>query len=231
MFDEVLEDKSTAVFMAQDIEPQELDDIYDHNVPMIWDKIHAYSLAPNLELPQHTVQIREDLNDGPVPHISVSPITSEIYCDWRALLSVFYGEERRYQAITNEWLQRQKAGAAELKRKLDRGEMSPEQVLDQAINSISSGLTECRKNARRLRIQHDFKKAQGISWSMVQDGDTAKEDDRLLELQMYRRLAEEQAEADEADGDYDSEEENEEDDEDTEEDNEEDEWEDLSDDE
>ena len=151
--------------------------------------------------PNHSIQIRRHVLDGPIPSISYEQSKCELSCNWRDLFTAFYGEEALARRLTDQWLDSKMAYLEELKKKLARGEMGAEKIISAAILEIGSGEEICRKNARRARIRHQFLELDGRNWDPEQDGDSAKEYDALNELRTLKQFAKDEAFSDEEDSD------------------------------
>jgi hypothetical protein len=139
--------------------------------------------------PKHSIQIRRDVLDGPIPSLSFDKNTCEMSCNWRDLFTAFYGEESLARRLTDKWLDTKMAYLEELKKKLARGEMGAERIISAAILEIGSGEDICRKNARRARIRHQFRELDGSNWNPERDGDSGKEGDALRKLKILKQLA------------------------------------------
>ncbi len=213
-FSELHEDRVTATFAVDN------DEISIDLQPRTRKRLKEYLGNIDIEVPQHTVQIRRDVNDGPIPDISMDYEILELSCNWRKLFSAFYSEEYLYHKLTAKQLKLQEPFLADLKAKVDRGEMDPMAVMTKALTAFGDDSKTCRKLARRARIRWQFKEYDGTEWDFERDGNPIGERNRLAELQKIRHFASMEDFSDEG-----SEEDDEEDD-DSDED-EQDEWEDT----
>jgi hypothetical protein len=180
-FDRFSEDNYTAIFKAEEY-PEEL-------APIVWKRLPEYLEHMKIEAPLHTIQIRRDINDGPLSGITMDYEKSELSCDWREMLSAFYGEEHLYQNHTKNWVASKEAWTRELKGKMDRGEMDAMQVIEKAIFAFADGSDDSRKIARRTRIHQQYKRLYGLEWDMEQDGDKQEESKILTKLLQMRQFA------------------------------------------
>jgi hypothetical protein len=147
--------------------------------------------------PKHTIQIRRDVLDGPIPNLSYNNTTCELSCNWRDLFTAFYGEEALARRLTNKWLDSKVAYLEELKAQMRRGEMGTERIISAAILEIGSGDDICRRNARRVRMRNQFRDLDGRTWDPERDGDSRKESDALAKLRTLKVFASNEAFSDE----------------------------------
>ncbi|KAH8646571.1 hypothetical protein BGZ60DRAFT_535555 [Tricladium varicosporioides] len=212
-FTRLSEDQSNAIF---DADPGE--DEYHSELRSALMKI---STSPDnfmlIEEPQHTVQIHHDLNDTPIPGLSIDLDTFQLTCDWRGLYTRFFGEEELYHILTAKWTEDNSKWAEEMSAKTARGEMDMMSAIQKAIEAFAEASDENRKKARRARISRQSQRT----------GSTTKYDDivnksaekaALEKLKQARQLASMVEDSEFDDGEYDEEG-----------DDEEDEWEDASD--
>ncbi|KAG4416013.1 hypothetical protein IFR04_010838 [Cadophora malorum] len=215
-FSSLSEDRSTATFTV------DADELPENLHPRARKRLREYVNDMNIETPRHTVQIRRDVNDGPIPGLTVNYDKLELSCDWRGLFGAFYSEEYLYHKFTAKTLKDRASWLSELKSKVDSGELDPMKVMTQALTAFADDSKDCRKLARRARICWQFKNHDGTEWDFGRDGDEAEERKCLAELQKIRHFTsledfsdEESEEGDDDDEEGDSEE------------DEEDEWEDT----
>ncbi|KAE9366933.1 hypothetical protein N431DRAFT_350976 [Stipitochalara longipes BDJ] len=193
-FADLSEDGCTATFRLNDDIPEEM-------IPPVKERMQTFIENMDIANPNHSIQIRRDVLDGPIPSLSYEKNTCELSCNWRDLFTAFYGEEALARRLTDQWLDSKVAYLEELKKKLARGEMGAERIISTAILEIGSGEEICRRNARRARIRHQFRELDGKNWDPEQDGDSAKECDALNELRTLKQFAESEAFSDEEDSD------------------------------
>ena len=186
-FAELSEDGRTATFRLHDDRPEQL-------ILPTKERMQEYLDTMDIADPKHTIQIRRDVLDGPIPNLSYNKTTCELSCNWRDLFTAFYGEEALARRLTNKWLDNKVAYLEELKRKMRRGEMGAERIISAAILEIGSGEEICRRNARRARIRHQFRGLEnGRTWDPESDGDSTKEYDALAKLRTLKVLASNEA--------------------------------------
>ena len=189
-FAELSEDGRTATFRLHDDRPEQL-------ILPTKERMQEYLDIMDIADPKHTIQIRRDVLDGPIPNLSYNKATCELSCNWRDLFTAFYGEEALARRLTNKWLDSKVAYLEELKAKMRRGEMGTERIISAAISEIGSGEEICRRNARRARMRHQFRGLDGRTWVPERDGDSKKESDALANLRHLKVLASNEAFSDE----------------------------------
>jgi hypothetical protein len=182
-FVELSEDGHTATFRLED------NDGLEELIAPTKERMQTY--IENMEIgdPKHSIQIRRDVLDGPIPSLSFDKNMCELSCNWRDLFTAFYGEESLARRLTDKWLDTKVAYLEELKKKMARGEMGAERIISAAIREIGSGEDICRRNARRARIRHQFRELDGSNWNPERDGDSGKEGDALRKLKILKQLA------------------------------------------
>lgn len=126
------------------------------------------------ENPCHTVQIRRELNDTPIPGKSINFDNLELSFDWRGLYTAFYVEEKCYENLTTEWAKSKEQWTIDLQAKMFRGEMDMQQVMMQAIEEFAGGSDKNKEIARRKRIRRQYKDI-GTDWDFERDGDESEE--------------------------------------------------------
>jgi hypothetical protein len=189
-FAELSEDGRTATFRLHDDVPEQL-------IPPARERMQEYLDNMDIVDPKHTIRIRRDVLDGPIPNISYNKTTFELSCNWRDLFTAFYGEVALARRLTNKWLDSKVAYLEELKAKMVRGEMGAERIISAAILEIGSGEEICRRNARRARIRHQFRGLDGRTWDPDRNGDATKECDALAKLRTLKVLVSNEAFSDE----------------------------------
>ena len=182
-FVELSEDGYTATFRLED------DDALEELIAPTKERMQTYIESMDIADPKHSIQIRRDVLDGPIPSLSFDKNTCEMSCNWRDLFTAFYGEESLARRLTDKWLDTKMAYLEELKKKMARGEMGAERIISAAILEIGSGEDICRKNARRARIRYQFRELDGSDWNPERDGDSRKEGDALRKLKILKQLA------------------------------------------
>ncbi len=189
-FAELSEDGRTATFRLHD-------DVPDQLIPLIKERMQEYLENMDIADPKHTIKIRRDVLDGPIPNLSYNKATCELSCNWRDLFTAFYGEEALARRLTNKWLDSKMAYLEELKGKMSRGEMGAARIISAAILEIGSGEEICRRSARRARMRHQFRGLDSRIWDPERDGDSRKESDALANLASLKVLASNEAFSDE----------------------------------
>jgi hypothetical protein len=187
-FSELSKDGCTATFQLEEDTPEEL-------MASIKERMQTHIGNMDTGAPKHTIQIRRDINDGPIPDISFDQDKCELSCNWRDLFTAFYGEETLAERLTNEWLDSKRTYLEELKAKMARGEIGAERAISNAILEIGNGEGIGRRSARRTRIRHQFRD-RGINWDPETD-DSGEEDDALTKLRILKQFASTEAFSDE----------------------------------
>lgn len=149
-------------------------------------RLREYLGYMDIDFPKHTVEIRRDVNDGPIPGLSIDYDKLELSCNWRELFNAFYTEEYLYHKFTADAIKKRESWVAELKSRVDRGELDPMSVMTKVFTAFGDDTKESRKLARRARICWQFKQKDGTEWDFRRDGDEAEERKCLAELQNVR---------------------------------------------
>ncbi|KAH7327328.1 hypothetical protein BKA65DRAFT_510401 [Rhexocercosporidium sp. MPI-PUGE-AT-0058] len=194
-FSSLSEDGTTATFAV------DADDLPDNLYPRVRKRLREYVGDMDIEVPKHTIQIRRDVNDGPIPGLSVDYDKLELSCKWQELFGAFYTEEYLYHKFTANALEERASWLAELKAKVDRKELDPMAVMQKALTAFADDSKDCRKLARRARICWQFKEHDGTEWDFGRDGNEAEERKCLVELQKVRFSASLEDFSDEEGGD------------------------------
>jgi len=140
----------------------------------------------DIEAPQHTIQLRRDVSDGPIPDLSIDDDKFELSCNWRELYTIFYGEITISENLLKGWSESQKGWAEGMRAQLETGGMSMMSVLQQAMEAFASKNNDGIKIARRARVKRQFK-LQGKDWDPEVDGRPGLERDILKELANVRQ--------------------------------------------
>ncbi|KAG4433100.1 hypothetical protein IFR05_011418 [Cadophora sp. M221] len=179
-FSSLSEDGITATFTV------DVDDLPEILHTRARRRLREYVSDMDIEAPKHTVQIRRDVNDGPIPGLSIDYEKLELSCNWRELFGAFYTEEYLYHKFTLKALEKRAAWLEELKAKVDRKELNPMAVMKKALMAFEDDSKDSRKLARRARICWQFKKHDGTEWDFGRDGDEDVERVCLAEIQKTR---------------------------------------------
>jgi hypothetical protein len=190
VFAELSDNGRTATFRLEEGIPEAL-------IPPTKERMQRHIEDMDIADPKHTIQIRRDVLDGPIPSLSFDKSNCELSCNWRDLFTAFYGEESLARRLLDKWLDSKVTYLEELKAKMRRGEMGAERIISAAILEIGSGDEICRRNARRARIRHQFRDLDGRTWDPERDGDSDKECDALTKLRIFKQLASNEAFSDE----------------------------------
>ncbi|CZS97853.1 uncharacterized protein RAG0_06741 [Rhynchosporium agropyri] len=200
-FSSLAEDGSTAIFSVDTAS------LTDELQPKARQRLRFDLSQSMIEQPQHTVQIRRDVNDGPIPGLSMDYEKLELSCNWRELYAAFYNEEYLYHIFTRKALKKRGPWLEGLKAQVDRGQLDPMAVMTKALTAFADDSKVCRKLARRARICWQYKKHDGTEWDFGRDGDEDTERNCLAELQNVRHFSSMEIFSDEESGEDDEEEE------------------------
>ena len=95
-FSHLSEDNAQAIF--------KIDDTADKYKPEIRKRLRRVLEVRAIEAPQYEIRVHQDINDGPIPGLSVDYENLQLTCDWREMFSIFYGEEQIYHRLLNKWV-------------------------------------------------------------------------------------------------------------------------------
>jgi hypothetical protein len=148
-FDRLSEDKNLAIFKADPGQEQ----YHEFRRSCLQ---RAVDCPPIFDL-SHIVQIRHIVKDTPIPGLSIDYENWELTCDWRALYTCFFGEEKMFHDHLSTWVKEKEASAADMWQQMARGEINMIAVLDKALNSFADGAEDAKMAARRARIRQQYK--------------------------------------------------------------------------
>ncbi|KAL2060706.1 hypothetical protein VTL71DRAFT_9347 [Oculimacula yallundae] len=194
-FTRLAEDTSTAAFAV------DFASLADELQPKARQRLRSYLGGTPIEEPKHTVKIRRDVNDGPIPDLKMDYEQLEIICNWRELYAAFYNEEHLYHKFTAKALEQRGPWLEDLRAKVDRGQLDPMAVMTKALTAFGDDSKDCRKFARRARVCWQFKNYDGTEWDFGRDGDEETEQKCLAELQNFRHYSSLEVFSDEESGD------------------------------
>jgi len=150
-------------------------------------RLREYTQEMDIETPQHTIQVRRDLSDGPLPDLSIDDDKFELSCNWRELYTIFYGEITISENLLKGWSESQKGWAEGMRAQMETGGMSMMSVLQQAMGAFASKNNDAIKIARRARVKRQFK-LLGKDWDPEVDGRPGLERDILKGLADVRQV-------------------------------------------
>jgi hypothetical protein len=107
------DDKKTAVFTIEDDAENYQAEIRDR----------LQSLEETFEAPQHSIQIKYDLTDGPIPSLSFDYEKLQLSCDWRKLLTIFYSEIELTSKANAGWVKSQEGRMQGLRAQIESGQL------------------------------------------------------------------------------------------------------------
>jgi hypothetical protein len=143
------EDKQTAVFKT--------DDDFDEN---LLDKIKGRlegSALDDINVPKHLVQVHRDLNDTPIPGLSIDYEKLELSCDWKGLFTRFYGEDLLYYQYQAVWAKEKEEWVVDLGEKARRGELDMAQMIQKTMHAFADAVEDSRYKARTVRQRHQYR--------------------------------------------------------------------------
>jgi len=197
-----------------------MDDAAEEYHEMIRERLRHYIEENNIEAPRHTIQIKYDLTDGPIPGLSLDYENFTLSCNWHELFTIFYAEIQLTSKTNHDWVKSQESRMLGLRAQMESGQLDMMSTLMQAMTEFASSNDKGLKLARRARIKRRFKELD-IDWDPEADGYPSEEKVLLKHLAEVRELIGFEEFSD-AEGD----DEEAVDEEDEEEEDEEDEWED-----
>jgi hypothetical protein len=78
-------------------------------------------------------------------------------CDWRALYTRFFGEDKIYHDYLKKMVKEKEAWAFDMRQQMERGEINMLAVLERAVHTFADGSDDAKKIARRARIRRQLK--------------------------------------------------------------------------
>lgn len=179
-FQSLLEDGKTAILSVYDL--------LEKLVPVARKRMREVVSERHIEIPSHNLQIRREVTDGPIPHLSFDGEKMEVSCDWKELFSAFYGEEFLYHSLMGAAIEARKPRLDGLKTMVAEEEMGVEQVIMRVFATFAALDKVARKTARRARIKKQWADIDP-EWTFERDGDQDEETRVLKDLKQYRKLA------------------------------------------
>ena len=140
----------------------------------------------DFEEPKHTVSVRGELTDGPIPEASFDYENFQLSCNWRDLYSAFYGEIGLAEKLSSGWVKNQESWLGGLRVQMKRGELNMEAMMMQALTGFSDMNDANVKKARRARIKLQYKRRDGIDWD-DNNPDYVREEPRILKALAQER--------------------------------------------
>lgn len=189
-FSHVSEDKTQATFV--------IDGCGEKYKPEVRERLEEAVNNRFIEAPQYEIQIHRDVNDSPIPGLSLHKENLELTFDWRGLYNIFFGEEQIYHRLLQQWTEGQEQWAIGIREKMERGELDMIQMMQQAVEGFAAGSENARKMARRARIRKEMK-LNGIDWDADRDGDKSEEKRALKKLKDSRYLCSLETQSDDED--------------------------------
>jgi hypothetical protein len=158
----------------------------------------------SIEAPQYEIQIHRDVNDGPIPGLSVDCEKLELTIDWRETYTILFGEEQIHHRLLNQWTKDQEQWAIDIRKKMERGELDMIKMMQQAAEGFAAGSENARKIARRARIRREYLRLNGVEWDADRDGNEMEENSALKKLKDSRYLRSWETQSDDEDDETDS---------------------------
>lgn len=142
----------------------------------------------SIEAPQHTIQVRHEITDGPIPKASFNYETFQLSFDWRQLYTIFYGEMELTTRLDESWVRSQESKMAALREKMMRGELDMMAVFMEAATSFDEGNEANIKKARRARMKYQHRLIGLEDWDPDTDGGPEWEEQALEKLKRRRQF-------------------------------------------
>jgi hypothetical protein len=165
-FDRLSEDKKVAVFkMDPGLEQY-------HKVERSRLKYAVH--YPSITAPSHYVKIRRMVKDSPIPGLSIDYEKWELCCDWRALYTCFFGEDKLYHHHLTKFVKEKEAWASDMRQQMERGEIGMMALMMKAVHTFADGSDEAKKVARRARVTRQYKEI-GLDIEFEDEDEIAEE--------------------------------------------------------
>jgi hypothetical protein len=129
------------------------------------------------EKPPHTIQVRRELNDTPIPGLSIDYDTMTLSCDWRGLFSAFFAEELLVHNLQDRAMEKFQARRDTLIEDVHAGRMDMVDALQQVLKIYEDESHKARKLARQARIRWQYEQEGYASWKPEEE-----EEDRINEV-------------------------------------------------
>jgi len=152
------EDKSTAFFK---VDPP----VNAKYKPLVCNAIKSYLHANQFEMPLHTVQVRHELNDTPIPGLHIDYDTMVLSCEWRGLFSTFFAEELLVHNLREKALEKFQAQRDALIENVHSGRVDMIDAMQQVLIACGDENDKARMKARRMRIRWQYEEeSPGFEW-------------------------------------------------------------------
>ena len=129
------------------------------------------------EKPPHTVQIRRELNDTPIPGLSIDYDSMTLSCDWRGLFSAFFAEELLVHNLHDKAMEKFQARRDTMIENVHAGRMDMADALQQVLKVYGDESHKARKLARRARIRWQYEQEGYSGWKPREE-----EEDKINEV-------------------------------------------------
>jgi hypothetical protein len=198
-FKELSADKKTAIFQDEhhDVEIHDValpeDKMLDHvksGLKFATAKTKEGTLQEHHILrPEHTVQVHRDVNDTPIPSLEMDRDNLRLSCDWKAMYTRFYGEERHSNRLMAAFVEDNKGAADEMKIKMEGGEINMGDVFKEAMDLIGKSIKVSYEKARHDRISRMMREEGcNFEWSDYALEEHEKAVERLSQLRQYASM-------------------------------------------
>lgn len=201
------EDRTVAIFQG---------DIAEEYHSLVYSRLQQFlsdrNTIPKILEPDYWIQVHHDLNDSPIPSLTLDAETMRLSFKWKDMYTRFYGEEIMYHKGLEGWSANNEELKKDLANKMSKGEISLSEFLENTLRAFAGASDATRKAARRARIRRQFTEIgedKGEDWNVEQLIDTKEEERVLRRLHDARHFAsmEEDSEFDSDEGDVDEEDE------------------------
>ncbi|KAF2744393.1 hypothetical protein M011DRAFT_479963 [Sporormia fimetaria CBS 119925] len=115
------------------------------------------------EMPNYTIVIEGLVNDTSLPTLDINVADREISFDWRAMLTAFFKQERRLEALRKLW-ETENSAPPENKRTCTADSMVPHG--DPVPKPWSVADLEIRKQVRRERLKEHYADNDEMVWAL-----------------------------------------------------------------
>lgn len=146
----------------------------------------------DIDMPKHYVQVHRELNDTPIPGLSIDYEKLELSCDWHGLFTRFYGEEMLYHNLQAAWVEEKKDWATNMGKMALRGQLDMMQLIEKAVHAFGDAAEDSRYKARKARQTRQYKER---GEEFVEKGGPA-EMELVNELEKARQLASMESDSD-----------------------------------
>ncbi len=132
---------------------------------MMPDILELQDAPDRLFEPQHTVQIRHEVNDTELPGLSIDYEKVELSVNWREMYCRFFAEEHLVKKIMAE----KRAELERLAIHLKSSNMDMEKMMMEAMTKFADIWESAKLEARRARVRQQFREKHDIEYDEGRD--------------------------------------------------------------